>query len=129
MKRFLQCGFVAAIVAGAIFGARLWAIEITLPVETARLAESPLAGYNLAVAHCSTCHSVDYVRMQPPGMTRAAWRASVVKMQKTFGAPIPDGMVDRIAEYLVKTYGAERTTASTPNPAAPSSTPATAKRP
>ncbi len=90
----------------------LAAIEITLPADTARLIESPLPGYALATTYCYTCHSTDYVRMQPPGMTRAAWRASVVKMQKTFGAPVPDDAIDPMAEYLARTYGAERPVAA-----------------
>lgn len=86
--------------------ASLMATEITLPEETARLAESPLPGYALAVTYCYTCHSTDYVQYQP-AMTRAGWKASVQKMQKTFGAVIPDDAVEPIAEYLAKTYGTE----------------------
>lgn len=86
------------------------ALEITLPPETAKLAESPLPGYALAQAMCLTCHSADYVRMQPAS-SRAYWKGSVVKMQKTFGAPIPDSAVEPIAEYLAKTYGTERQSA------------------
>jgi hypothetical protein len=85
----------------------LSALEIKLPADTARLAESELPGYSLAAAHCFTCHSTDYVRIQPPS-SRAYWRANVVKMQKTFGAPIPDEAVEPIVEYLVRTYGTER---------------------
>jgi hypothetical protein len=83
------------------------AIEITLPPETAKLVESPLPGYQLAVASCATCHSMDYVKMQPTS-SRAYWKASVTKMQKTFGAPIPEEIVEPIVDYLVKTYGNER---------------------
>jgi hypothetical protein len=98
--------------AGLIVGAvSLLALEIKLPDETARLAESPLPGYSLAVTYCYTCHSTDYMSYQPP-MSRTAWKASVVKMQKTFGAAIPDSAVEPIAEYLAKTYGAERAVGS-----------------
>lgn len=83
--------------------------QITLPAETASLAESPLPGYALATALCYTCHSVDYVLTQPPLSSRAWWKANVVKMQKTFGASIPESAVDPLVDYLVKTYGAERT--------------------
>ena len=85
----------------------LAAAEIKLPAESARLAEAKLPGYTLAVTYCFTCHSTDYIAYQPPSTSRATWRASVVKMQKTFGAPIPDNAVDPIAEYLAQTYGAE----------------------
>jgi hypothetical protein len=93
---------IAVAVAASIAG-----MEITLPQETARLEASPLPGYELATTYCFTCHSVDYLRFQP-SMPRAAWKASVTKMQKTFGAQIPETAVDPIAEYLAKTYGAER---------------------
>lgn len=89
-------------------------VEIKLPEETVRLIESPLPGYQLAVAQCATCHSADYVNAQPTS-SRAYWKSAVVKMQKTFGAPIPEEMVEPIVDYLVKTYGNERP----PRPAAP----------
>lgn len=89
-------------------GTSLNALEITLPQENARLKESPLPGYTLAMALCYTCHSADYVRYQPPMSSRTYWKATVVKMQKTFGAPIPEETVEPIVDYLVKTYGAER---------------------
>lgn len=99
------------------------AAEITLPPETARHADSPLPGHSLANAMCLTCHSADYVRMQPPTLPRATWKAIVTKMQKTFGAPIPDDAIDPIVDYLVKTYGAERTAAADAKPA-PAAAPA-----
>ena len=92
------------------------AAEIKLPVETARLAESPLPGYALATALCYTCHSVDYVLYQPPATSRAWWQTTMTKMQKTFGAPIPDPALEPLVDYLVKTYGAERPAAATPTP-------------
>lgn len=96
----------------------LSAKEIKLPAETARYAESSLPGYAMTTAMCSTCHSADYTRMQP-NMPRAFWKAAVTKMQKTFGAPIPDEAVEPIADYLVKTYGAERAAAAPKAEAAP----------
>lgn len=97
--------------------ALLGAAEITLPGETSRLKDSSVPGSALATMYCYTCHSADYVIYQP-SMTRAAWKASVTKMQKTFGAVIPDSAVDPIAEYLAKTYGAEKGTGgSAPEPA------------
>lgn len=82
------------------------AAEIKLPAETTRLIESPLPGYAMAQSMCYTCHSVDYIRMQPRS-SKTYWQGAVVKMQKTFGAPIPDSAVEPIAEYLAKTYGTE----------------------
>lgn len=100
------------------------AMEIKLPEETARLVESPLPGYALAVTYCYTCHSTDYVRYQPSTTTRATWKASVVKMQKVFGAAVPESAVEPIADYLARTYGAERggTTGPAVKPAAGTAT-------
>ena len=81
------------------------ALEIKLPPETAAFAPSEHPGYALAMAFCSTCHSAEYVRTQPLSMTPAYWKATVTKMKKTFGAPIPDDQLDIITDYLVKTYG------------------------
>lgn len=106
-----RLGLLALGAAGVAL-APLAAIEITLPAETERLIESPLPGYTLATTYCYACHSIDYVRVQPTGMSQAAWRASVVKMQKTFGAPVPDEAIDPIAEYLARTYGADRPNAA-----------------
>ncbi len=103
IRAFLGFGVLVAV--GAALSAA--PLEITLPAETARLAESPLPGYALATAMCYTCHSADYTRVQPVS-SRAYWKATVTKMQKTFGAPIPDEAVEPIVEYLVKTYGTER---------------------
>jgi hypothetical protein len=91
-------------------------LEIELPAETAQLLESPLPGYSLATAFCYTCHSVDYLRAQPPS-ARPYWQATVVKMQKTFGAPIPVEAVDPIVDYLAKTYGTERSANPVSTPA------------
>jgi sulfite dehydrogenase len=96
------------------------ALEITLPVEKVRLADSPLPGAALAVTMCSTCHSAEYVLYQPPTSPRTYWKATVVKMQKVFGAPIPDSAVDPITDYLVKLYGVDQPS----SPAPPNTIPA-----
>ncbi len=82
--------------------------EITLPAETEIYQASDLPGYALINAMCLTCHSVEYVKYQPPASPRAYWQATVVKMQKIFAAPIPDEVIEPIVDYLVKTYGNER---------------------
>lgn len=55
---------------------------------------------------CSTCHSLDYIVMNSPFLTRAAWEAEVRKMMKIMGAPIPEDEVAPIVEYLTQHYGA-----------------------
>ena len=110
--RFLSLLAVLTAVSGA--GAK--PLTITLPAETAKLVESPLPGYTLAQAMCLTCHSAEYMKTQPVS-SRTYWQGSVTKMQKTFGAPIPDDMVPALVDYLVKTYGNERTAAGASAPA------------
>ena len=118
MKRFFATN--AALATIATLALPLRAIEINLPRETEALIPSPLPGYALAQAMCGTCHSAEYPHYQPPASPRAYWQATVVKMQKVFAAPLPDSAIDPIVDYLVKTYGNERRTASAPKPPAPS---------
>lgn len=100
----------------AFCSAAVSAKEITLPVETKRLADSAQPGAALATSLCYTCHSAEYVMYQPPTSGRAYWKATVVKMQKVFGAPIPDSALDPLTDYLVKIYGTET---AAPTPIAP----------
>ena len=85
---------------------------ITLPNETVTYVASELPGYQLVQRHCAGCHSAHYVAMQPPSSPRAWWDATVKRMKKPFGAPFPDDDIAAMVDYLVKTYGAERTIAS-----------------
>ena len=57
------------------------------------------------VTQCIACYSVDYIRMNSVFMDKAGWTASVNKMIKVFGAPIPPGDVEPIAAYLAQHYG------------------------
>ncbi|HTO51557.1 MAG TPA: cytochrome c [Burkholderiales bacterium] len=54
---------------------------------------------------CIACHSVDYIQMNSKFMDKAGWTASVNKMIKVFGAPIPESDVEPIAAYLAQHYG------------------------
>ena len=58
-----------------------------------------------AVANCDACHSLDYIRINAPFMTRKAWEAEVAKMITVFGAPIAPADAKTIADYLVRYYG------------------------
>lgn len=77
-------------------------VSIELPAETARLQSGP--GADTAQQSCMTCHSVDYIYMQPP-LTNDQWRAEVVKMRNVFGAPFPESDVDTIVTYLMSQNG------------------------
>ena len=82
---------------------------ITLPPETVVYTKSELPGYRLVEKNCIGCHSAHYAAMQPPTSARAYWDATVKKMKKPFGAQFPDDEIAAMVDYLVKTYGAERT--------------------
>lgn len=79
------------------------ALRIDLPADTTRLKDAP--GVDAAQRECSTCHSLDYVAIQPPGKSLAFWKSEVEKMKKVYGAPIPDDQIDPIAQYLTRAYG------------------------
>ena len=79
-------------------------VSYTLPDETAALRPGP----NLEVAqnNCTACHSADYINTQPrgPKFKKDFWQAEVTKMIKVYGAPIEDGDVGKIVDYLTATY-------------------------
>jgi cytochrome c5 len=77
-------------------------VTITLPQENARLKPGP--GMDTAEKYCMICHSADYIYMQPT-LTKDQWHGEVVKMQKVFGAPIPDSDIDTIVGYLLSQNG------------------------
>jgi mono/diheme cytochrome c family protein len=54
---------------------------------------------------CSTCHTLNYIRMNSPFLTQDAWKAEVTKMQKAFGAPFDDDTAASIVKYLTTNYG------------------------
>ncbi len=56
--------------------------------------------------YCNTCHSPRYITMQPP-LPAATWEAEVNKMNKTFGAAIPQEKTQKIIQYLQAHYTAE----------------------
>jgi sulfite dehydrogenase len=115
----LALAVASAITVPLSIAARAQVRTITLPAETAVYRPSKLPGYQLAQGQCSSCHSADYVLYQPAS-PRAYWQATVDKMVKAFGAPIPADQIPPIVDYLVATYGtdAAATPAKTPAPAA-----------
>jgi len=88
---------------GLITALPLHALKIELPADTSTL--KPGAGAELANRQCLTCHSADYVNVQPPGKPLAFWKGEVEKMKKVYGAPIPDEDIEPIAQYLTRAYG------------------------
>jgi cytochrome c551/c552 len=102
------------------------ALTLKLPQETAKLKQSKLPGYQVAMQKCAICHSADYINQQPPGMNQAQWTAEVRKMEHAYAAPLSDAEVNQIGEYLAVTYGSAKAPVSVATPvaaAAPAATP------
>jgi mono/diheme cytochrome c family protein len=59
----------------------------------------------LVQANCVACHSLDYIPMNSPFLDRKGWEATVNKMVKVMGAPIPSEELPAIVDYLAKNYG------------------------
>jgi len=74
------------------------------PLYRANLA--PGDGLQDVQVYCSICHSTGYITMQPP-LPADTWNAELTKMEKTFGAPIPDDASQRILHYLQSHYTTE----------------------
>ena len=85
------------------------------PVPEDQAAPGP--GRELFIARCSSCHSVDYIRMHAPFGTPALWEASVAKMRNAFKAPLDDEDARAIVEYLSVAYGPESPAAKGPSSA------------
>ncbi len=78
-------------------------LKIELPAETVILKILP--GADAVKAQCLVCHSTEYITTQPP-LSPAAWKATVEKMQKKYGAPLPADQIEALVDYLAKNYGA-----------------------
>lgn len=91
-------------------------VKITLPPETNPFKSGP--GSEIAATQCVICHSADYIFTQPP-MPRAFWKAGIQKMQKVYGAPIPDEQAGRLVDYLAKNYGDEKPRSNPPPTTSP----------
>jgi cytochrome c5 len=70
--------------------------------ESLRLIDGP--GRDLTAITCVTCHSLDYIPMNAPVMSRASWEKSIHKMIDKFGAPIRPEDVEQILDYLAAHY-------------------------
>jgi len=79
------------------------AAEATFAQE--RIALKDGTGRAVTENVCSGCHSLDYIRINAPFMTRQTWTASVNKMVQMFGAPIAANDAATIVDYLTANYG------------------------
>jgi hypothetical protein len=77
-------------------------MSIELPNMTFDLADGP--DRDKVNLFCIICHGTEYIPMQPK-LSKAQWTATVTKMVKTFGAPVPQEDADKIINYLAASYG------------------------
>ena len=120
--------FILAIAAGVVYGqlkkgnyspAPLGSVQQAAPSEllpdasyevpaypAEAVALAPGEGIQDVQIYCNTCHSPRYITMQPP-LPAATWEAEVNKMNKTFGAAIPEENTRRIILYLEAHYTPE----------------------
>jgi mono/diheme cytochrome c family protein len=99
----------AGLLAGSVWASRPAAAAprtYALPDPTAQLRPAPghEAGLAAAEAQCQSCHSVDYIAMQPPGQGAAFWTSEVTKMRKVYHAPVDEADGKAIADYLAAAY-------------------------
>jgi len=95
-----SCGLICAFAATTAIAADT--VSITLPKDMVQFKPGP--GAQGAQTYCVTCHTAEYVYMQPP-LTRAQWEGVVNKMRKVFGAPLPEDQVKSVVDYLVTQNG------------------------
>ena len=82
---------------------RQWAIvRVELPASDESFP--PGIGADIASSQCLICHSAGMVLTQPP-LKKDEWRAEIMKMRSSYGAPIPEDQVDGLAEYLKNISG------------------------
>jgi cytochrome c551/c552 len=79
-------------------------VRIQLPPETATFKSAP--GAEMANSQCLTCHSVEYVQMQPP-KPLDFWAAEVKKMREKYGAQFSKDFDPELAGYLARNYGTD----------------------
>jgi hypothetical protein len=108
MQKTIQLAAIASALAGAAVFAVAAPKSITLPPDTATLRPSALPGYAKAQTDCVTCHSAEYMLMQPPNAGRPYWDAMTKRMKAVFKAPFDEADVPEIVDYLSATYGNQK---------------------
>ncbi|MEA1833738.1 cytochrome c [Methylobacterium durans] len=103
MTRILIAACLVLAAGAALAGPKTY----DLPEATAQLRPAPSGhetGFEAAQTNCLSCHSVDYIAMQPPKKGRAFWESEVTKMIKVYHAPIDEAAGKAIAAYLTEAY-------------------------
>ena len=73
--------------------------------DESQISLKPGPGLDKVTAHCSACHSLDYIEMNSPFPDRKLWEAEVNKMINAFGAQIPKDDIPALVDYLSQNYG------------------------
>jgi mono/diheme cytochrome c family protein len=81
----------------------LLAVSSAADEKSVQLKQAP--GLDKVQSNCAGCHSLDYVPMNSPFLSPAAWDAEVAKMINAFGAPIDQADAKIITDYLKSNYG------------------------
>ncbi len=110
MKKILPVLFLLALLSpwptiGPGLAATESAKTIVLPPEDWDLRPGP--GLQRVQLSCVLCHSLDYIKLQPP-LTKAQWSAVVTKMIRVYGAKITADDAGTISDYLAEYYGTEK---------------------
>lgn len=83
-------------------GVTLTSVSVELPASERMFPDS--SGADTINNNCLACHSAAMVLNQPT-MGRSAWQAEVNKMRTLFKAPVDEGDVPAIVDYLVRIKG------------------------
>jgi mono/diheme cytochrome c family protein len=67
----------------------------------------PGSGLDTVTTTCSTCHTLNYIRMNSVFLSPDAWKAEVTKMREGYGAPFDAATGDTIVKYLTENYAAK----------------------
>jgi cytochrome c551/c552 len=102
LRKFLLLLLVTCVAAAPVLGQAKTAVvlnplSLTLPDTTATFPAGPSA--DAVNNNCLSCHSVEMVLNQP-AMPKAAWEAEVAKMRNVYKAPVAEGDVAAIVDYL-----------------------------
>lgn len=85
-------------------------IPLLLAIGPTRADETAIqlkvgTGLDAVEGNCGACHSLDYILMNSPIQDQKGWTATVTKMVKALGAPIPQDDQKTIIAYLAANYG------------------------
>lgn len=78
-------------------GFTLTSVSVDLPIEDRPFPDGP--GAAIVNARCTSCHSASMLLTQP-ALSKEQWQAIVVKMRDVYLAPVGEGDIPGIVDYL-----------------------------